>query len=130
MKQINFKRTFPGQVESFVILVTEALKKEGFGVLTRIDFDCKIKEKLGETISPVVILGACHPGLAYQAYLKNTDVSSLIPCNAVIREIGNGEVSVELMKPSIMMEVLGEPELAKLSEQADQSLQRVLSSLA
>jgi uncharacterized protein (DUF302 family) len=126
MKEINFKKVVQGQLEDRVKLLTEALKAEGFGVLTRIDFDCKIKEKLGKDLNPVVVLGACHPQLAYEAYLRNTDVSSLIPCNAVIRELEPNKLSIELMKPSAMMEVLGDQDLVELAKEADSKLKRAL----
>lgn len=129
MKEINFKKTVNGNVEEMVQKVTEALKAEGFGVLTRIDFHSKIKEKLGEDLAPAVVLGACNPHLAYQAYLRNTDVASLIPCNAVVREIAPGKISIELMKPSAMMEILGDQNLVTLSQDADARLKKALDKL-
>jgi uncharacterized protein (DUF302 family) len=128
-KAINFRKEISMSVEKAVDLTTEALKREGFGILTRIDFHSKIKEKLGKDILPVVILGACNPELAYQAYQRNKDVTGLIPCNAVIRDLGGGSVSIELTKPSAMMEILGEEELVSLSKDADQTLKRVLEGL-
>lgn len=130
MGNINFKRTVDGKVEETAQKLTEALKAEGFGVLTRIDFHAKIKEKLEKEIRPVVILGACNPQLAYEAYLRNSDVTSLIPCNAVIRELSPEKVSIELMKPSAMMEILGDDELVSLARTADARLQRVLEGLS
>jgi len=79
MKNINFKKTINGSTEEVVTKLTDALKHEGFGVLTRIDLDAKIKEKLQKIIPPAVILGACNPQLAYEAYQIKTDVASLLP---------------------------------------------------
>src|SRR5690348_5599763 len=62
-------------------------------------------------IRPTVILGACNPQLAFEAYQSNTDVASLLPCNAVVRDIGSGRVSVELAKPTSMMKILGDQKL-------------------
>ena len=129
MKEINFRKTVNGSVEETVQKVTEVLKTEGFGVLTRIDLHSKIKEKLGHEIAPAVVLGACNPQLAYEAYLRNTDVASLIPCNAVVREIEPGKISVELMKPSAMMEILGDKELVTLAQDADTRLRRALEKI-
>lgn len=129
MKEINFKKTVYGNVNEVAARVTEALKTEGFGVLTRIDLDEKIKEKLNVTIPPSIILGACNPQLAYEAYRVNTDVASLLPCNAVIREIGPGSVSVELARPSFMMGMFEDEVLKKLAVEADQKLNSVLDSL-
>lgn len=129
MKAVNFKVETFGTVEQVIERVTQALQNEGFGVLTRIDLHVKIKEKLGKDISPAVILGACNPGLAYEAYTANSDVASLLPCNAVIRELAPGRVSVELAKPTALMEVLGDEKLIRLAHAADQKLERVLGTL-
>lgn len=123
---INFKREISSDVEGAVDRVTNALKSEGFGVLTRIDLHSKINEKLGKDLQPTIILGACNPQLAYEAYQRNTDVASLLPCNAVIRDIGSGKMSIELAKPSSMMEMLGDEKLVALAKFADATLQRVL----
>jgi uncharacterized protein (DUF302 family) len=125
MKSINFKAETTGTVEEVVTRLVEALGVEGFGVLTRIDLHSKLKEKLGKDIAPVIILGACNPELAFEAYSANSDVASLLPCNAVVRSIGTGRVSVELAKPSALMEILGDEKLQQLAKAADQRLERV-----
>lgn len=130
MNAINFKAEIPAEIEDAVILATDALKREGFGVLTRIDLHAKIQEKLGKEIEPTVILGACNPGLAYEAYRMNPDVASLLPCNAVIRRTGPGRVSVEFARPSSLMTLLDSPDLVALSRDADASLERALSRVA
>jgi uncharacterized protein (DUF302 family) len=124
--QINFKREIGSTLDNAIERVTNALKSEGFGVLTRIDLHSKIKEKIGKDLRPVVILGACNPQLAYEAYQHNPDVASLLPCNAVLRETAEGRVSIELAKPSSLMEILGDQELVSLAKDADARLQRVL----
>jgi len=129
MHEINFKKSVSGQFDQVINQVTEALKKEGFGVLTRIDLDSKIKEKLGKEINPVAILGACNPQLAYEAYNQNSDVASLLPCNAVIRKIGDDKVSVELAKPSALMEMLDDESLVAQAKEADEKLRKVINSL-
>ena len=113
---INFKKEISADVEDAVERVTAALKAEGFGVLTRIDLHSKIKEKLGKELRPAIILGACNPQLAYEAYQQNPDVASLLPCNAVVRDLGAGKVSIELAKPSALMEILGDQKLVTLAE--------------
>jgi uncharacterized protein (DUF302 family) len=126
---VNFKREIVSDLSSAIERVTHALKGEGFGVLTRIDLHTKISEKLGKEISPVVILGACNPQLAYEAYQQNADVASLLPCNAVVRDVGGGRVSVELAKPSSLMLILGDAKLVAFAKQADSQLERVLEKL-
>ena len=125
----NFKKTISGSANEVAEKVTQALKAEGFGVLTRIDLDLKLKEKLNKDIPPAIILGACNPQLAYEAYQANTDVASILPCNAVVREIEPGSISVELARPSFIMELIEDEHLVSLGLEADKKLKRVLDSL-
>ncbi len=129
MENINFKRTFEGTLETVIDRVTAALKIQGFGVLTRIDLHMKIKEKIGKDLPPAVILGACNPNLAYEAYVANPDVASLLPCNAVVREVGPSKFSVELARPSALMKILGDEKLISLAGDADRRLATVLETL-
>jgi uncharacterized protein (DUF302 family) len=129
-KIVNFKKVVSMSVDEAVNKITEALKTEGFGILTRIDFHSKIKEKLGKDIPQTVILGACSPQAAYEVWKINTDFASLIPCNAVVRDLGSGKVSVELAKPSVMIALLANTEsLGAVAHEADQKLQRALEKL-
>ena len=89
----------------------------------------KFKEKLSKIVPAVTILGACNAGLAYEVYLANPDVASLLPCNAVIRDIGHGKISVELAKPTSLMKILGDPKLIAMAEDADKRLARVLEKV-
>lgn len=129
MSAINLKKEINGQMDKVISDLTAKLSSQGFGVLTRVDFHNKIKEKLGKDILPVVILGACNPSLAYEAFQINTDVTSLIPCNAVVRMIDEKKVSVELTRPSALMEILGNKELQQLAIDADYKLDQVLKEL-
>ncbi len=129
MKTINFKKEINSNLDQAVEKVTQLLKEQGFGVLTRIDLHSKIKEKIGKDVIPTVILGACNPSLAYEAYQRNSDIASLLPCNAVLREISNGRISVELVKPTAMMEMLGDQDLVQLACDADSKLKMALDQL-
>ncbi len=129
MNSINFKKELLCDFESAISRTTEALKKEGFGVLTRIDFHSKMKEKLNQDMPPLVILGACNPSLAFQAYSRSPDVTSLLPCNTVVRQLSAGRISVEVAKPSAMMEILGDPELTQMACEADLMLKRAIENL-
>jgi len=124
---INIKKEVKGQIDEITKRLIDKLGQQGFGVLTRIDFHEKIKEKLGKDIPPVIILGACNPTLAYEAFQRNTDVTSLIPCNAVVRMIDTEKVSVELTKPSSLMAILENKELQQLA--TDFKLEKVLEEL-
>ena len=129
MTAINFKREIAGTVDHAIERITKALGTEGFGILTRIDMHSKIKEKTGKDIIPTVILGACNPMLAYEAYTANSDVASLLPCNAVIREVAPGRISLELAKPTAMMQILGDAGLAELAREADTKIERALANV-
>jgi len=129
MTTINFKREISDTVDHAIERATKALAAEGFGILTRIDMHSKIKEKTGKDIIPTVILGACNPNLAYEAYTANSDVASLLPCNAVIREIAPGKISLEFAKATGMMEMLGDTRLAALAVEADARIERALSNV-
>ncbi|HEU0188881.1 MAG TPA: DUF302 domain-containing protein [Gallionella sp.] len=128
MTTINFKREIADTFDHAIERATKALAAEGFGVLTRIDMHSKIKEKTGKVIIPTVILGACNPNLAYEAYAANSDVASLLPCNAVIREIAPGKISLEFVKPTAMMQILGDARLANLAREADAKIERALAN--
>ncbi|MDD5058651.1 MAG: DUF302 domain-containing protein [Sideroxydans sp.] len=124
---INFKREIADTLDHAIERATKALSAEGFGILTRIDMHSKIKEKTGKDVIPTVILGACNPNLAYEAYTANSDVASLLPCNAVLREVAPGKVSVEFIKPTSMMKVLDDAKLTALAAEADGKIARALA---
>lgn len=127
MTDINFKREIDATLDEAIARATQALAAEGFGILTRIDMHAKIKEKTGRDIVPTVILGACNPMLAYEAYTANSDVASLLPCNAVVREIAPGKCSLEFAKPTAMMAMVGDAQLAALAVEADAKIARALA---
>jgi uncharacterized protein (DUF302 family) len=129
MKDINFKREISDTLDHAIERATKALGAEGFGILTRIDMHSKIKEKTGKDIVPTVILGACNPNLAYEAYTANTDVASLLPCNAVVREIAAGKISLEFAAPTGMMRILGDARLTELAREADARIERALANV-
>ena len=127
MNAINFKREIADTVDGAIDRATKALGAQGFGILTRIDMHAKIKEKTGKDIIPTVILGACNPNLAYEAYGANPDVASLLPCNAVVREVAPGRISLEFAAPSGMMRILGDEKLTALAAQADERIRKALA---
>jgi len=129
MNAINLKREVQGTLDAVIADVTELLKGEGFGILTRIDFHAKMKEKLGKDIPATVILGACNPQMAFQAYTANSDVTSLMPCNVVVRDLGGGRLMVEIAKPSALLKPLGDAALDAMTGQADEQLKKVLDRL-
>ncbi len=108
--------------------VTEALKDQGFGILTEIDVRQTLKDKLDVDIEPQVILGACNPGLAHRALEIDPRVAALLPCNVVVRT-ENGRTVVEALDPKLIAEVPGNPALAPIAEEAGQRIQAALDAL-
>jgi uncharacterized protein (DUF302 family) len=106
--------------------VREALKEEGFGVLTEIDVRSTLKSKLGVDFPRYEILGACNPPLAHRALQAEADVGLLLPCNVVVREAGGGDVVVEAMDPVVQLEVSDNPDLPALADVVRGRLERVL----
>ncbi len=112
-----------------VELVKEALKAEGFGVLTEIDVQRTLREKLGKEMERYLILGACNPQLAHQALDREREIGLLLPCNVVVREVEGGSW-IGIADPQAMLSVCGNPALDELATEAKARLQRALGSLA
>ena len=123
------KASISADFNTVIDRLSVALQNRGFDVLTRIDMHSKIEEKIGKIIPKVVILGACNPTMAYESYIANPDVASLLPCNAVIRDLENGQVSVEIIKASAMMKILGDKNLEQPALKADSLLAEALRSI-
>ena len=109
--------------------VTEALKAEGFGVLTEIDVKETMKKKLGVDFTPYKILGACNPPLAHRALTIAPEVGLLLPCNVIVRQIEAGVSEVSLIDPLGMMAMIHNPELEAVAKEARAKLERVAASL-
>ena len=107
----------------------EALKKEGFGVLTRIDVKATMKEKLGADFSPFVILGACNPPLAHKALTLEPEVGLLLPCNVVVRDVGSGKIRVEAINAGTMAGFFPGAGLEEVSNEVNARLARVIESI-
>lgn len=102
------------------------LAREGFGVLTEIDIQAKLKEKLGVDVERNLILGACHPPSAHRALQAMPEVSVLLPCNVAVA-VENGQTVVRAMNPVGAMKMLGNPALDEVAAEVGAALRRVLS---
>lgn len=115
--------------EEVTLSVREALKAEGFGVLTEIDVQATLKEKIGADVQPHLILGACNPHLAHAAMQADPDISLLLPCNVTVRQEGR-RVVVSIVDPGMMAAMSPASELAEIAKTAKAKLERVIATLA
>jgi uncharacterized protein (DUF302 family) len=112
-----------------VELVRDALKEQGFGILTEIDMKVTMREKLGTEMEEYVILGACNPPLALRALTADRDIGMLLPCNVVIRADRPAGTVVQALDPQIMVQVSGDDELKQVADEAAGRLRTALDSL-
>lgn len=109
--------------------VEAALKSEGFGVLTEIDLQATMKNKLDKDYLPHVILGACNPVFADKVLSIEPAISTMLPCNVTLRELGNGAVEVAMMAPSAAMNAIGNDELTQAANEVQTMLDRALEMI-
>ena len=128
MAELGFQSRLNLPYEQALEKVTEALKAEGFGVLTSIDVKETMKKKLGVDFRKYTILGACNPPLAHQALSSRPDVGLLLPCNVIVYEEGEGTV-VNIIDPLSMRTFIQDPVLDSVAEEARQRLQRVSDAI-
>lgn len=107
-----------------------ALKREGFGVLTRVDVQQTLKDKIDVDFRPYTILGACNPKLAHEALQLEDKVGTMLPCNVVVQQKDAGRVEVAAINPTASMQAIDNPQLKKAAETVREKLFRAIDSLA
>lgn len=126
----GFKKTLRASVEEADARVREALKAEGFGILTEIDVKSTLKQKLDVDFRPYRILGACNPPLAHRALTEETDIGLLLPCNVVVYAGDDeGTAVVSILDPVMQLGVAGREDMAPLAEDVRGRMKRVLDAL-
>jgi len=124
-----FGKTVKMSYDDAIARVTEALGKEGFGVLTEIDVAATLKKKLGKDMPPYKILGACNPQFAHRAIEAEPQIGALLPCNVVVRTGKAGKTIVEIMDPRAVLQLVDRAEIAEIAAQVRTRLERVLASM-
>ena len=129
MPAYAFGKTVKTSYQETLSRATEALAKEGFGVLTEIDVAATLKKKLGKEMPPYKILGACNPQFAHRALEAEPQIGALLPCNVVVRVDAGGRTMVEIMDPRAVLQLVDRPEIAAIAGEVRTRLERVLASL-
>ena len=129
MSKYGFGKSVDCDFDTAVAKVTEALSKEGFGVLTEIDVAATMKKKINVDMPSYRILGACNPTLANRAISAEPSIGLLLPCNVVVRQDAAGTVHVEFMDPIAIMQLVERPEVEELAGEVRGRLDRVLAAL-
>jgi len=109
--------------------VRAELAKEGFGILTEIDVTDKFREKLGRKFREYIILGACNPALAWEAFGKELNIGTLLPCNVVVYRDDNNKTVVMAMDPVAVLGVIGNAGLTEIADLVRLKMERVLNAL-
>lgn len=122
-------KTVSGPFERVLADVTEGLKREGFGVLTDIDVQATLKNKLGADMPKYRILGACNPSFAHEALKLEDKLGVLLPCNVIVREHDDGQIEVASVDPIVAMERTGNPALTKTAAEVRRRLANVIDAL-
>jgi len=125
----GFTEQTPLSYEEALAGVTAALKTEGFGVLTEIDVQATLKQKLGAEMAPYTILGACNPPLAHRALAAEPEIGLLLPCNVIVNVDSAGMTTVSAIDPEAQFTLVGRAELAPLAREVGERLRRALAQL-
>ena len=129
MTSSGMQRTLDRGFDEVLARIPEALKAEGFGVLTEIDVQATLKKKLDVDFRRYRILGACNPPFAHQALQHSLDVGTLMPCNVIVYETDDGKTVVRAVDPLQTFAAQGDPALRPLAEQVQQKLKRALDAI-
>ena len=128
MINYGFTKEVDMAFEEALEIVSRELKKEGFGILTKIDVKDKFKEKLSIDFKKYVILGACNPSSAHKAILTEEDIGLLLPCNVIIYEKEN-KTAISIIKPTVTMQMVNNEELKEIAKVIETKLEHVIDAI-
>jgi uncharacterized protein (DUF302 family) len=124
-----FSKTIAGNFDNVIQKVTEALKAEGFGILTEIDVKATLKKKLDVDFYNYKILGACNPPFAYKALLAEDKIGTMLPCNVIVQERMQGQVEISAVDPVASMLAIENKDLYEIASEISAKLQKVIGYL-
>lgn len=124
-----FSKIFDGGFDAVVGRAREALKQEGFGVITEIDVQATLKTKIDVDFRPYLILGACNPAMAHEALRIEDKVGTMLPCNVVVQERTDGRIEVAAIDPVASMESIGNPALSDKAAEVAAKLKAALERI-
>jgi uncharacterized protein (DUF302 family) len=124
-----FSKTLPVGFDEAVQRTTEALKREGFGIITEIDVKKTLKDKIGADFRSYRILGACNPKLAHEALQLEDKIGTMLPCNVVVQDVGGGKTEIAAIDPVASMQAIDNPQLRGAAKRVQVMLKKVIESL-
>jgi uncharacterized protein (DUF302 family) len=124
-----FSKTLPVSFDEAVRRITEALKKEGFGIIMEIDVKQTLKAKIGVDFRNYRILGACNPKLAYEALQLEDKIGTMLPCNVVVQESGPSQTEIAAIDPVASMQAVDNPRLMQAAQRVQVLLRAVIETL-
>ena len=130
VKEYALTAVLNASYEDAISKITDALREEGFGVLTEIDVKATLKKKLGVDFRKYAILGACNPPYAYRTLKADLDVGLLLPCNVIVYETDDKKAYISAINPVSALEVIKNEELRKIAEEVTEKLKRVIEKVS
>ncbi|MFH6769092.1 DUF302 domain-containing protein [Gaetbulibacter aquiaggeris] len=124
-----FNTIVSGKFEAVIENVTELLKKEGFGILTQIDIQQTLKNKLDVDFKKYKILGACNPPFAYEALQQEDKIGTMLPCNIIVQELEPNKIEVAAINPMVSMQSVKNEKLENIAQQVSSKLENLISNL-
>ena len=118
-----------GEFDAVIGRVKDALKNEGFGVLTEIDVAGTLKAKIGKDFRPYHILGACNPNFAFEALEEEANIGVMLPCNVIVQRYDNDEVEVSSIDPATVMQTVGNSKLSPIADKVRAALKRAIEAV-
>lgn len=124
-----YHKAVAGSFDAVIKNTKNLLEKEGFGILTEINMQATLQKKLGVNFKKYLILGACHPSLAYKALMAEDKIGTMLPCNVIVQEIEDDLVEVAAVNPLESMQAVINKDLIKIAQEVSHKLENVIHKL-